>query len=49
MNTKDFLSLGVPFGEPTRRGMDFVAKFILGGGPSRFQAVYRVRRRWVVR
>jgi tRNA-splicing ligase RtcB len=32
MNTKDFLRLGVPLGEPTRRATDFVAKFILGGG-----------------
>ncbi len=32
MNTKDFLRLGVPFGEATRRATDFVAKFILGGG-----------------
>jgi hypothetical protein len=32
MNTKDFLRLGVRFGEDTRRATDFVAKFILGGG-----------------
>src|SRR5580692_3725296 len=32
MNTKDFLRLGVPFGEATRRATDFVSKFILGGG-----------------
>src|SRR6266566_9435313 len=32
MNTKDFLRLGVPLGEVTRRATDFVAKFILGGG-----------------
>gem|GEM_PF-5049664 len=32
MNTKDFLRLGVPLGETTRRAPDFVAKFILGGG-----------------
>jgi len=32
MNTKDFLRLGVPLGEPTRRATDFVSKFILGGG-----------------
>ena len=32
MNTKDFLRLGVPLGEATRRAMDFGAKFILGGG-----------------
>jgi len=32
MNTKDFLHLGVPLGEATRRATDFVCKFILGGG-----------------
>jgi tRNA-splicing ligase RtcB (3'-phosphate/5'-hydroxy nucleic acid ligase) len=32
MNAKDFLRLGVPLGEATRRATDFVAKFILGGG-----------------
>lgn len=32
MNTKDFLRLGVPLGEATRRAADFMAKFILGGG-----------------
>jgi hypothetical protein len=32
MNPKDFLRLGVPLGEATRRATDFVAKFILGGG-----------------
>jgi tRNA-splicing ligase RtcB len=32
MNTKDFLRLGVPLGEATRRATDFVAKFILVGG-----------------
>jgi len=32
MNTKDFLRLGVPLGEATRRATDFVAAFILGGG-----------------
>jgi hypothetical protein len=32
MNTKDFLCLGVPFGEAMRRTTDFVAQFILGGG-----------------
>ena len=30
MNTKDFLRLGVPLGEATRRATDF--EFILGGG-----------------
>ncbi|MGA2853284.1 MAG: hypothetical protein ABSE90_04015 [Verrucomicrobiota bacterium] len=29
MNTEDFLRLGVPLGEATRRATDFVAKFIL--------------------
>lgn len=32
MNTKDFLCLGVPLGEPTRRATDFVSKYVLGGG-----------------
>jgi tRNA-splicing ligase RtcB len=32
MNTKDFLRLGMPLGEATRRATDFVAKFVLGGG-----------------
>lgn len=32
MNTKDFLHLGVPLGEATRRATDFVSRFILGGG-----------------
>ena len=31
MNTKDFLRLGVPLGQATRRATDFVAKFILSG------------------
>jgi hypothetical protein len=31
MNTKDFLRLGVPWGEATRRATDFVDKFILVG------------------
>ena len=32
MNTKDFIRLGVPLGEPTRRATDFISKFILAGG-----------------
>src|SRR5262249_54082335 len=32
MNAKDFIRLGVPLGEATRRAVDFVSKFILGGG-----------------
>ena len=32
MNAKDFLRLGVPLGEATRRATDSVCKFILGGG-----------------
>src|ERR1039457_5527405 len=32
MNTKDFLRLGVPLGQATRRVTDFISKFILGGG-----------------
>jgi len=32
MNAKDFLRLGVPLGEATRRATDFVSKYVLGGG-----------------
>src|SRR5438067_25534 len=32
MNAKNLLRLGVPLGEPTRRAIDFISKFILGGG-----------------
>lgn len=32
MNAKDFVRLGVPLGEATRRATDFVAQFILRGG-----------------
>jgi tRNA-splicing ligase RtcB len=32
MNAKDFLRLGVPLGEATRRATDFVCSFILAGG-----------------
>src|SRR5437762_6771153 len=32
MNTKDFIRLGVPLGEATRRATDFVSKFVLSGG-----------------
>ena len=32
MNTKDFIGLGIPLGEATRRATDFVAQFILSGG-----------------
>jgi tRNA-splicing ligase RtcB len=32
MNTKDFIRLGVPLGEATRRATDFITKFILSGG-----------------
>lgn len=32
MKTKDFLRLGVPLGEATRRATDFVAIFILSDG-----------------
>jgi hypothetical protein len=31
MNIKDFLRLGVPLGQATRRATDFISKFILGG------------------
>src|SRR5262245_40545453 len=32
MNAKDFIRLGVPLGEATRRATDFVSQFILSGG-----------------
>jgi len=32
MNAKDFLRLGVPLGEATRRAGDFVSRFLLSGG-----------------
>src|SRR6476469_1171768 len=32
MNTREFLRLGVPLGEATRRATDFVSQFILSGG-----------------
>src|SRR6516165_1949784 len=32
MNTKDFLRLGIPLGEATRRATGFVSSFILAGG-----------------
>src|SRR5262245_9623385 len=32
MNAKDFLRMGIPLGEATRRATDFISKFILGGG-----------------
>jgi tRNA-splicing ligase RtcB len=32
MNAKDFLRLGVPLGEATRRATEFVAQFVLRGG-----------------
>jgi tRNA-splicing ligase RtcB len=32
MNTKDFLRLGVPLGEATRRATVFVAQYVLSGG-----------------
>jgi tRNA-splicing ligase RtcB len=32
MNAKDFLRLGVPLGQATRRATDFVCQFVLGGG-----------------
>jgi len=50
MNTKDFLRLGVPLGEATRRppsfhygatsATDFISKFILGGGAFREIGIY---------
>lgn len=32
MNTKDFIRLGIPLGEATRRATDFVSSYILAGG-----------------
>ena len=32
MNAKDLIRMGVPLGEAQRRGIDFISKFILGGG-----------------
>lgn len=32
MNTKDFIRLGIPLGEATRRATDFVAQYVLSGG-----------------
>src|SRR5881275_2645208 len=32
MNTKDFIRLGIPLGEATRRATDFVSQFVLSGG-----------------
>src|SRR4051795_8404001 len=31
MNTKDLIRLGVPPGEPTRRGMEYIARYVLKG------------------
>ncbi len=31
MNTKDWIQLGVPPGEPTRRGMEYISRYILKG------------------
>jgi len=31
MNTKDLIQLGVPPGEPSRRGMEYIARYILNG------------------
>jgi hypothetical protein len=31
-NTKDFLRLGVPLGQATRRATDYISEFIPGGG-----------------
>src|SRR5437867_11541411 len=32
MNAKDLIRIGVPLGEAQRRAIDFISKFILGGG-----------------
>jgi hypothetical protein len=59
MNTKDFLRLGVPLGEATRRppslcfgatsATGFVAQFILGGGAFRERGIYSASTREVAR
>ncbi|KAF0173707.1 MAG: hypothetical protein FD161_3752 [Limisphaerales bacterium] len=46
MNTKDLIALGVPPGEPMRRGIAFIADFVLKGGdktqlPAEVEAVVR--------
>jgi len=46
MNTKDLIALGVPPGEATRRGIAFIADFVLKGGdktqlPAEVEAVVR--------
>jgi tRNA-splicing ligase RtcB len=46
MNTKDLIALGVPPGEPMRRGIAFIADFVLKGGdktqlPAAVEAVVR--------
>ncbi len=46
MNARDFLRLGVPLGEATRRATDFVARCVLSGGdksqlPDEVEAVVR--------
>src|SRR5947208_2675964 len=32
MNSQDLVRLGVPLGEPQRRAIDFISKYVLGGG-----------------
>ena len=32
MNTKDFIHLGIPLGEATRRVAEFISQFIRAGG-----------------
>ena len=32
MNIKDFIRMGIPLGQATRRATDFISRFILGGG-----------------
>ncbi|MEN9574684.1 MAG: hypothetical protein RL514_2539 [Verrucomicrobiota bacterium] len=46
MNIKDLIALGVPPGEATRRGIEFIARFVLKGGdktrlPAEVEAVVR--------
>ena len=32
MNTRDVIRMGVPLGEPQRRAIDFITRFLLSGG-----------------
>jgi hypothetical protein len=37
MNAKDFLRMGIPFGQAARLAKDFISEFILGGDKSRLR------------